>query len=398
LILLLNICKTEKHEYVYVISVNDYDETIRKIEEEHSKCNVTTKKIEKIGNYLVVQILTVGPHYNDTEGKYVVGKNGMVHFHQDKTICRRSARYKAGMCGWALDRADQKLDFYCCKSSLYNGSGVNVYIVDTGINFHRSFNPPNPIFGYDYYGQDGADARECTGHGTHVAGIVASTIYGVAPGVSLYNVKVLDCKGEGTVASVISGLIWLLQYSVPPCVINMSFGVKIENDDDYNPEEIFKELLEDLGQICTLVASVGNGGINHCTTPSTLTHYSVGATQENDERAPFSNYGKCVNAWAPGNNIISCLGSKDDAILKSGTSMAAPMITGAIALALERGEDVMIVPDSGIKYIEANLSTLYWLLPALNNNNNQISFASINSIKIIYLLIINMIIVLGFYD
>lgn len=231
---------------------------------------------------------------------------------------------------WGLDRVDQRtraLDgMYAFDRS---GSGVTAYVVDTGIRISHEEFEGRASYGFDAFGPGGDD---CHGHGTHVAGTVGGSTYGVARGVSLVAVRVLGCDGAGTTAGVIAGLDWILANAELPAVVNMSLsGASSQAVDDA------VERLTQAG--IPVVVAAGNSGLDACDAsparaPSALT---VGATDVNDERASFSNYGPCVDWFAPGVSITSAYNSADDAtIAMSGTSMAAPHTTGAAALVLER--------------------------------------------------------------
>ena len=241
---------------------------------------------------------------------------------------------------WGLDRIDQK---ELPLNNVYTtggrtGSNVNAYVVDTGIlNVHTDFG--NRVkTGYSSILNE-ASTTDCNGHGTHVAGIIGSVTYGVAKGVSLIPVRVLDCDGSGTLGSVIAGLDWVIQDAQldanknKRAVVNLSLG----GSTSVSMDRAVQKMVE--SNIPVIVAA-GNDNANACNTsparePLAIT---VGATTITDARASYSNYGNCLDLFAPGSEITSTWWtSSSNSATKtiSGTSMAAPFVTGVAALAIE---------------------------------------------------------------
>jgi hypothetical protein len=248
--------------------------------------------------------------------------------------------YRNGYFSWALDRIDSRenaLDGQACffgnpRDALSEENVVDVYVLDTGIQDHPSF-ARRVSYDYSYYDANSMHSSDCNGHGTHVGGLIASSTYGVSPwNVQLHSVKVLDCEGDGDFASMLSGLTWISNNLSPTrkSVINLSLG----SDGGFSSAvaNLIESLVEDRGVF--VVASAGNYGKDDCEVfPANLPSViSVGATDENDERADFSNYGGCTTVFAPGTNVISCSNRNfDSGIRMSGTSMAAPVVSGALA-------------------------------------------------------------------
>jgi subtilisin family serine protease len=237
---------------------------------------------------------------------------------------------------WGLDRVDQR------SSSLngtYNythtGAGVNAYIIDTGILFsHSEFAGGRAVSGYDAV--DGGSADDCNGHGTHVSGTVGGTTYGVAKKVQLIGVRVLDCGGSGTWSGVIAGIDWVTANHVAPAVANMSLGGSANTSVDNAVRNMIAS------GVATAIAA-GNGNFvgvaqDACkSTPARVAEaMTIGATDKNDRKASWSNYGNCVDWFAPGVGITSAWNTSTTAINTiSGTSMATPHTTGVAALYLE---------------------------------------------------------------
>ena len=231
---------------------------------------------------------------------------------------------------WGLDRIDQRnlpLDgLYTYNTT---ASNVHAYIIDTGIlTSHGDFGGRASV-GYDAIG-DGQNGIDCNGHGTHVSGTVGGATYGVAKGVSLIAVRVLDCSGSGTTSGVIAGVNWVAQNAIKPAVANMSLGggASTSLDDAVNGA---------INAGVTFCIAAGNSNVDACTTsPARVAAaISVGATDSTDTRASFSNYGTCLDIFGPGVNITSDWYSSTTATNTiSGTSMATPHTTGVAALYL----------------------------------------------------------------
>jgi len=232
---------------------------------------------------------------------------------------------------WGLDRIDQ-VDRPLSSQYFFNytGAGVNAFIIDTGIRQDHSEFTGRLKTGYNIV-QDTNGTNDCNGHGTHVAGTVGGSIVGVAKGVSLIPVRVLDCTGSGTWSGVIAGIDWVAGSTLRPAVANMSLGGGVSSS-------VNAAVAGAVNKGVTMVVAAGNSNANACNyspagEPSAIT---VGATDSSDARASYSNYGTCVDIFAPGSSITSAWNTSATATNTiSGTSMATPHVTGVAALALE---------------------------------------------------------------
>ncbi|MEE1938376.1 S8 family peptidase [Streptomyces sp. TRM 70361] len=229
---------------------------------------------------------------------------------------------------WGLDRIDQR-DLPLDASYTYRGTASNVtaYVVDSGINISHEDFGGRASYGYNFV--DGnRTAEDCHGHGTHVAGILGSGTYGVAKGVKLVAVKVLNCNNLGTTAALLAGYDWVAENAVKPAVVNVSIG---GSPSDAKSAMIRK--LVDAG--LTITASAGNKGTDACAQSPALEEsvITVAATARDDSKPSWSNHGSCVDVFAPGASVPS-LGIDSDTAVRtmSGTSMSAPYATGVAAL------------------------------------------------------------------
>ena len=231
---------------------------------------------------------------------------------------------------WGLDRIDQRnLPLDNAYSSDSAGSGVTAYVIDTGIRTTNTDFGGRASIGFDSVG-DGQNGVDCNGHGTHVAGTIGGTKYGVAKSVSLVAVRVLGCEGSGTWSGVIGGIDWVTAHHAPNSVADMSLGGGASSAVD-------TALANSVAAGVTYAVAAGNSNTDACTqsparAPSAIT---VGATTSADARASYSNFGTCVDVFAPGSGITSDWNSSDTASNTiSGTSMASPHVAGSAALYL----------------------------------------------------------------
>jgi subtilisin family serine protease len=249
-------------------------------------------------------------------------------------VVHRASDTQARPPSYGLDRIDQRnrpLDSAYTYAT--TAADVSAYIVDTGIRTsHQDFGG-RAISGFDAV--DGGAADDCNGHGTHVAGTVGGTAYGVAKAVRLVAVRVLDCAGSGTTEQVVAGIDWVTANATRPAVANMSLGGGADAVLD-------AAVRRSIGSGISYAIAAGNGflglfALDACTqsparVPEAIT---VSATDRSDRKPGWANRGRCVDVFAPGIDIASTWSTGDTATNTiSGTSMAAPHVAGAAALHL----------------------------------------------------------------
>ncbi len=231
---------------------------------------------------------------------------------------------------WGVDRIDQRSRVF--DSSFRNsrsGSGVNVYVVDTGVSPHNEFGS-RLVPGFTAIA-DGRGTVDCHGHGTHVAGTAAGATLGVAPGARVVPVRVMDCAGSSSGSSVLRGLDWVAANGAKPGVVNLSLGGAVSSTVDAAAQRLVTAGF-------TVVVAAGNSNIDACTvSPARAAGVvTVAASDQADAKAGFSNWGSCVALWAPGTAIASAGHTALNSVVgMNGTSMASPHAAGAAALLLQ---------------------------------------------------------------
>jgi subtilisin family serine protease len=227
---------------------------------------------------------------------------------------------------WGIDRIDQRnrpLD----GNYNYNwtGSGVRAYVIDTGIRTTHTQFGGRASNVFDAFGGSGAD---CNGHGTHVSGTIGGSTYGVAKSALLRGVRVLDCNGSGSTSGVISGVDWVTANHINPAVANMSLGGGVSTALDTAVNNLANSGVP-------IAVAAGNSNANACnSSPARAANaITVGSTTTTDARSSFSNFGTCLDLFAPGSGITSAWFSSNTATATlSGTSMASPHVAGVAAL------------------------------------------------------------------
>ncbi|NSC20754.1 S8 family peptidase [Streptomyces albus subsp. chlorinus] len=262
-------------------------------------------------------------HATQAQARKLAAAPGVKYVEADGTA--RATGTQPNPPSWGIDRIDGALD----SSYTYpnEGSGATAYIVDTGVDMTHPDFGGRVTSGHDFIDND-SDASDCQGHGTHVAGTVGSRTYGVAKSVRMVAVRVLNCQGSGQWSQVIGGIDWVARNHSGPSVANMSLGGGASTSVDNAVQGAINSGV-------TFAVAAGNDSRDACGTsparvPAAIT---LGSTDRGGSRSSFSNYGRCLDLFAPGGSIVSTRNGGGSTTM-SGTSMATPHAAGAAALYL----------------------------------------------------------------
>ena len=249
--------------------------------------------------------------------------------HKGVKYLEKSRKLRVTAEPWGIDRIDQRelpLDGQIERG--ITGAGVTAYVIDTGVMVGHSEFGGRASAGYSVFGGSG----DCNGHGTHVAGTVGGSTVGVATEVKIVSVRVLDCNGSGTIDGVIQGINWVIEHhrKGEPAVANMSLGS--------GKSQALNDAVEAaISDGIVFAVAAGNSDADACNTSpaSADSAITVGATTRGDARASYSNYGSCLDLFAPGSDVYSAaISGRSDYATLSGTSMASPHVAGVAALYL----------------------------------------------------------------
>lgn len=271
---------------------------------------------------------------------------------------------------WGLDRVDQsELPLNTQYSYAGTGSGVHAYIIDSGIRSSHSEFIGRVGNGVTFV-NDGNGTEDCRGHGTHVAGTLGGTTYGVAKAVTLHPVRVFGCSGGTAYSTIIAAIDWVTKNHLKPAVANMSLGGGYSGT-------LNTAVQNSIQAGVTYAVAAGNNGNNglspdacHYSPASTPEAITVAASSEHDAHAPFSNSGKCVDLYAPGMYVSSAWFTSDtDVRQANGTSMASPHVAGAAAVYLELHPGAS---PATVSYAVVGSATSGKISPKMTDTNNSL--------------------------
>ena len=264
-----------------------------------------------------------------TQAKRLAADPAVEYVEQDQVLSIQTTQSNPP--SWGLDRIDQaSLPLNSSYSYTSTGAGVTAYVIDTGVRISHTTFGGRAANGWDFVDNDGV-AQDGNGHGTHVAGTIAGSQYGVAKGAKVVGVRVLDNSGSGTTAGVVAGIDWVTANAVKPAVANMSLGGGASTSLD-------DAVRRSIASGVTYAIAAGNSNVDAgSSSPARVTQaITVGATERTDARASYSNFGSVLDIFAPGSGITSSWGTSDTATNTiSGTSMATPHVAGVAARYLQ---------------------------------------------------------------
>ncbi|MGH1539379.1 MAG: S8 family serine peptidase [Arenicella sp.] len=318
-------------------SVDNNEESIQKIAERLIK---QARENEPSGVNKSVQKNTLGFVYESAiqgfsaklspNGLSLLKKNPLIDYIEPDIIVSGDAVQMNPP--WGLDRIDQtNLPLNNVFKPRFDGDHIRIYIIDSGIRAsHNEFAGRAVGLGYDFIDNDNTP-NDCNGHGTAVAGIAGGNTYGVAKNATIYSVKVLRCDNTGPASAIIAGIDWVRQNAIQPAVANMSIQFP-----PYQPVDT--AINNAIAAGVTFVVSAGNNAQSACNfSPARVGNaITVAGSTRNDQRYSTSNFGSCVDIFAPGNNIRApSYTSNTHTSFWTGTSMASPHVAGAAALLLD---------------------------------------------------------------
>jgi serine protease len=312
----------------YIVVLNDEDQAVRAAGVQATVATLTRQYGGEV-TYVYGDALRGYAVEMTAAGASALARDARVSFVEQDGVMTAVATQTGAT--WGLDRIDQR-DLPLNGTYVYNttAAGVSAYIIDTGIRAtHQQFGGRVSSFGFTAI-NDGRGTADCNGHGTHVAGTVGGSTYGVAKGVTLHAVRVLACNGSGSTSGVIAGVDWVRANHVKPAVANMSLGGSVSTALD-------QAVANSVAAGVTFAVAAGNSNANACnSSPSRVaTALTVGSSTNTDARSSFSNFGTCVDVFAPGSSITSAWMTNDTSTNTiSGTSMASPHVAGVAALFL----------------------------------------------------------------
>jgi hypothetical protein len=295
---------------------------------------------------------------------------------QDQVVKASALQTIPSPLSWGLDRIDQRSNTLDGAFTYNDATApVNVYVIDTGVNIaHEQFNG-RAFAGYNFV-DNNADSNDCNGHGTHCAGTIGARDYGVCKHCRIIAVKVMDCAGSGSSTSVISGINWVIEHARTtgiPAVISMSLGSGF-----FDPVNIAIQDAVNSGIVAVVAAGNDNSDACNYSPASAPSAITVGAISKTGAKSTYSNFGRCVDIFAPGDVITSTwIGSTTAINTISGTSMATPHVAGVAAA--YRSYNPLKTPNEVRNYLVDTISTVNSISNLDASSPNKVIFSRLHS-------------------
>jgi subtilisin family serine protease len=344
----------------YIVVLNDTDEYGQETKAAERAAEHARGFSMRVNKVYDSSIKGYAAEMSDTEAVRLSEDSRIRYIEQDSIVEETDSQSNVG---WGLDRIDQRTVTYDNTFSYSTtGAGVNIYILDSGVMQTHIDLQGRVVDAFDAV-NDNTPISQCNGHGTGVAGVAGGSTYGVAKNALLHSVRVLPCTGYGSLSDTLAGVDWVTRHAVKPAVANMSLGTS-------SSATLNSAVAASIASGVVYVVAAGNESDDACRySPSGATDaITVGGTKANDERIAYSNFGRCVDIFAPGEGVRTIWNTTDSTFTyASGTSFASPYAAGVAALFLERNPTA--TPQQVRDAMTANATADVVTLPGANSPN-----------------------------